>query len=167
MNFDTIDKLPLHPLVVHAPIVIIPIVTIAIIITSFKPEWHKRFSIPVVSLTAIAFVASYLANESGEYLEERVKETALVHEHIEMAESFLTISFLLTAIVALWAAYPYLVNKITFLKNSEKTIRIIICVATIAFSVFASYQVYQVGHSGARSVWNDTPKTEQGLRSLN
>ena len=66
MNFETIDKLPLHPLVVHAPIVLIPLVTIATIITSFKPEWHKAFAIPVGVLTFASLVTSYLAKESGE-----------------------------------------------------------------------------------------------------
>lgn len=156
MNFETIDKLPLHPLVVHAPIVLIPLVTIAIIITSFKPEWHKAFAIPVGVLTFASLVTSYLAKESGEFLEEKVRESQLLEEHAELGDAFFIIALIFTIIVVAWCLYPFAVEKIAFLKDKGKAIRVTLCVITIAFSIYASYDVYRVGHSGARSVWHDT-----------
>ena len=165
MNFDKIDNIPLHPLVVHAPVVIIPIVMVGILITSFKMEWHKRFSIPLGLLTFIALVASYLAKESGEYLEEHVRETRLMEEHAEMGDAFFSISLIMAVLVAIWCAYPFILNRVSLLKDKAKFARIALSAVTILFCVYATFAVYQVGHSGAKSVWDKSKVSEQNNES--
>lgn len=160
MNFDTIDNLPLHPLVVHATIVLIPLVTLGVLIASIKPSWHKNFSIPIFLIAGVALVTAKLSEESGQYLEERVKESKYLEDHIELGQRFFVIAFLLMIFITLWSAYPFVKDGIAFLKDKDKVTRISLSVIAVAFALYSSFAVYEVGHSGAKSVWHDTPTTE-------
>ena len=95
MNLDNVDGIPTHPLVVHAAIVLVPLVLVCLIIFSFKKKWHSTFAIPTVVLAFGALVTSWLAEESGGSLEERVQESSLSEKHAELGENFVMIAFLL------------------------------------------------------------------------
>ena len=87
MEINDLFGLPAHPLLVHIPVVLIPLATIGSLFVAIKPEWRRRYAIPVAALAAVGAVAVFLAAQSGESLEERVKENDLVEEHAEAGES--------------------------------------------------------------------------------
>ena len=89
---------PLHPAVVHFPIVlvaILPVAAIAALILIRRGEAHSKAWTPMV-LVALALLGSaWVAVRTGEGEEERVEEVvaeSAIHEHEEAAEVFLPLT---------------------------------------------------------------------------
>ena len=89
MSIDNLFGLPAHPLVVHAAVVLLPIAAIATVVVAAVPRWRRPYALLAFGVSLAAAGAIWLAQESGESLEERVTETALVERHTELAEQVL------------------------------------------------------------------------------
>lgn len=162
MNLDNVNGIPTHPLVVHAAIVLVPLVFICLIAFSFKKKWYITYSIPTLVLAFAAFVASWLAEESGGRFEERVRESNLVEKHAELGESFVNIALLLFIVVAVWAYFAWRLRKNDSPSKNQNYLNMAISVVVIVIAGFATFSIYEVGHSGAKSVWHDTPAARSG-----
>jgi uncharacterized membrane protein len=162
MNLDNVNGVPTHPLVVHAAIVLVPLVLACLIVFSFKKKWHSTFAIPTLVLAFGGLVASWLAEESGGSLEERIKETNLVEEHAELGENFVIIAFILFIFVAIWAFIGWRNRNKTEISKNDLYIRIAVSIVAILIAGYASFAIYEVGHSGAKSVWENTPAVGSG-----
>ncbi|MFN8015025.1 MAG: DUF2231 domain-containing protein [Acidimicrobiia bacterium] len=167
MNLNNFGGIPAHPLLVHIPVVLVPLVLITVLIASLKPSWHKTFAIPTAALSVVVFIGSYFAKESGEHLEELLDEKeSLLEKHINYGDKFMLIALVLLLVVVIWSLYgKYFKSSAQKIFNSN-VIRIIVCVVAVLYLAFASYFVYLTGHSGAKSVWNETSteKTSGGER---
>ncbi len=136
---------PLHPALVHFPIVfavLLPIVAIAVL-------WALRIGVVrtqawglVVALASALTVASWLAVQSGEQQEERVEEvvaeTAL-ETHEEAAELFLLLTWAVLVSTAAGIA-PGVVG------SSARVISVVVALVVLAAG-------WQVGHSGGELVY--------------
>lgn len=162
MNLDNVNGIPTHPLVVHAAIVLVPLVLICLIVCSFKKKWHSAYAIPTLVLAFGALATSWLAEESGGSLEERVKESSLSEKHAELGENFVTIAFILFVVVAIWAFFAWKNRNVEESSKNQSYIRIAISIIAILIAGYATYSIYEVGHSGAKSVWNNTPAVGSG-----
>jgi len=138
---------PLHPAIVHFPIVF----TILLPIVALAALWAIRRGVPptrawaVPLLTAAALsLSAWVAVQTGESDEERAEDVAgeqVLHTHEEAAERFLLLS---GGLVVLMAA--------GLLRGSPgKAARVIASTASVALILAA----YQVGHSGGRVVFGD------------
>src|SRR3954447_19141987 len=87
--FDTVFGLPVHPLVVHATVVIVPSAALAVALAALWPRFRVWAGYLPIGLAAAAVVLVPITTSSGEYLQSRVLDTALVQEHIQMAEGLL------------------------------------------------------------------------------
>jgi uncharacterized membrane protein len=89
---------PLHPAVVHFPIVLVFLVPIAAVLAVWAirrgADTRRTWAIPLVLATALA-LSAFVALRTGEAEEDRVEavvpETA-IHAHEEAAERFLVLS---------------------------------------------------------------------------
>ena len=153
MEIDTLFGLPAHPLVVHAAVVLLPIAAIGLIVVAAIPRARKLYAPIVLGLALAATVAVGLAQQSGESLEDDVKETELVEEHAEQGETVLPWAIAVTVMSALVAAEPYVRNR--FDKPSPRVVTAVLVGASLIVGLGATYTVIDVGHSGAKSVWND------------
>jgi hypothetical protein len=155
MEIDELFGLPAHPLVVHAAVVLLPIAALATILTALLPRARRGYAIIafVVALTATTAVG--LAQGSGESLEERVDETALVEEHTEQGETVLPWAIALTATAAAVAAAAVLHRRYPQLSAGRVTA--VLAIAAIVTGVGATWTVVEVGHSGATATWDDLP----------
>lgn len=139
------SSLPLHPLVVHFPVVfavLAPIVSIAALVAI------KRGSRPLVAwgittaLVAALSVSSWVALETGEQQEDSVEAVvpdAALDTHEEAAERFLSLSLILLGVTAAG-----------FLPRRAGTAARL--VATVGSLVMVAAG-YQVGHSGGSLVY--------------
>jgi uncharacterized membrane protein len=136
---------PLHPAVVHFPIVfvvLLPIVAIAAIVIITRGGSVKSSWLPVVALSAALVASSWLAVETGEQEEDTVEqvvaETA-IHEHEERAELFFPLSLagLLVISTGLLGGRPGKVMR----------------GASVALALGLTYAGYQVGHTGGELVY--------------
>lgn len=162
MNLDNISGLPTHPLVVHLPIVLVPLTLICVLVFSFRKKWHVHYAIPVAILSFVALVGSYLAQDSGESLEHRIPKSSLLEKHTQLGDQFFTIALLMFFVVLIWAFVGWYFRNKSDDETKYRYIRIGVCVLAIAVVGYASFAVYQVGHSGAKSVWHNTPAVRQG-----
>ena len=98
--------IPLHPLVVHFPVVLavlLPIsVLVALLLIRKGATARRVWSLPVAIAAALA-VSAWVATETGESQEDRVERVVArgaLHGHEEAAERFLVLSGVLVLVAA-------------------------------------------------------------------
>ncbi len=153
MEIDSLFGLPAHPLIVHAAVVLLPIAAIALIVVAAIPRARKPYAPIVLGLALVATIAVGLAQQSGESLKGDVKETELVEEHAEQGETVLPWAIALTVVSALVAAEPYARKR--FDKLSPRVVTAVLVGASLIVGIGATVTVIDVGHSGAKSVWDN------------
>jgi hypothetical protein len=139
--------LPLHPLIVHFPVVLVVLLPISVVVALWairKGATPRRAWTVPVAVAAALVVSSYVATETGEQQEDRVErvvsENAL-HEHEEAAERFLVLSGVLLLVAAAGLA-PRTIGRAARLVTAAGALGLIAAGA-------------QVGHSGALLVYRD------------
>ena len=138
---------PLHPAIVHFPIVF----TILLPLAAFAALWAIRrgmrparaWAIPVVIAGALS-LSAWVAVQTGEADEDRAEDIVgkqAMHNHEEAAERFLLLSggVALLMVTGLLRGVP------------GKAGRVVASTAALALVLAA----YQVGHSGGRVVFGD------------
>ena len=153
---DTVNGLPVHPLVVHAVVVLLPLAALGVIALAVRPSWRGRFGLLVVLVAALATAAIPLATDSGESLERRVGDPG---RHAELGDTVLwfALPLLAVAVALFWlhrrAARP------TGEPGSSRpgALGVVVALLAVLIGVANLVQVYRVGESGAKAVWSDTP----------
>lgn len=136
---------PLHPFVVHAPIVLgvlLPIVAIGALVAirsgiALRPAWAV-----VVTLSAALALSAFVAVRSGQEDEEIVEEVVsgrVLHEHEEAGERYLWLSGAVLALAALGLAPGMLGRGSRY--------------ATVAGGVLLVAAAVNVGHLGGQLVY--------------
>ena len=162
--FDQIGDMPLHPLVIHVPVLGIPLALLLTLLFAFPRtrEW-ARWPLLVTILGATA--ATWVAEQSGEALQARLGITGgnpvgdLVDRHSALASQLFYIMLGFSAITLL---NVFLVRTAQAADGTRKDgkpaapVRILLVVAMAAVGVVAFIWVARVGDLGARAVWNPT-----------
>ncbi|MFD1661664.1 DUF2231 domain-containing protein [Streptomyces caeni] len=175
MSVGLINGLPGHPLFVHGAVVLVPLTALALVLCAVWPAMARRLGwmLPVLGLVALALVV--LTTESGEWLEERVKETPLVEAHAEMGEGLTpwVIALVVLAVVVWWLGRAARRRpdgedavgsptgggptggraSTTARMAASVPVRVVVLVLALVVSVGAVVQAYRIGDSGAKAVW--------------
>lgn len=139
--------MPLHPLVVHFPIVLAFLLPISIfgalwaIRKGAKPR--RAWSVPVAVAAALA-LSTFAAVQTGEAEEDRVERVVAdgaIHGHEESAERFLVLSGALL-LVAVGGLLPRTVGRAARVVTAAGAVGLIAAAA-------------QVGHSGGTLVYRE------------
>ncbi|MGI5239863.1 DUF2231 domain-containing protein [Dactylosporangium sp. CA-139066] len=143
---DTINGLPLHPLVVHAVVVLLPLATLGVIAIAVRPAWRARFGPVVIGLAALATVAIPIATSTGDQLAERV---GLPHDHAELGDSliYFAVPLLAAAVALVW------LERRRAAGSSRPVTHTVVAVLAVAVALASLVQVIRVGDSGAQAVW--------------
>jgi uncharacterized membrane protein len=149
--FDTINGLPLHPLVVHAIVVLLPLATLGTIAIVVRPSWRTTYGPLVVGAALVATVLLPVATSSGENLEERVGSPG---QHAELGEQLIWFALALLVTSAALVGLELLRARGKTLASS-RVITTCAAVAVVA-ALACSWQVYRVGDSGAKAAWGQT-----------
>ncbi|MEV0004730.1 DUF2231 domain-containing protein [Micromonospora sp. NPDC050980] len=153
---DSVNGLPLHPLVVHAVVVLLPLAALGVAALAVRPVWRGRFGWLVVLVSALATAAIPLATESGESLERRVGDPG---RHAELGDQLI------------WFAVPLLVAAAALVwlhrradrpagdqpKAGPSALGVVVAVLAMVVAAANLVQVFRVGDSGAKAVWGDVP----------
>jgi len=137
-----IDKLPAHPLIVHAVVVLLPLISIILAIGIFKKTQLQKAHIPLIFVLALLNVAVLAAKSSGDSLAAAV---GLPEFHAEWGNNLVPLAM---ALLATFIIYSYF----TFYKQI-KSISKVISGLILILAVGTTWMTYIVGHSGAQSVW--------------
>lgn len=152
--FDTIAGLPLHPLVVHATEVIVPVAAIVVTVAALWPRFRRYAGYLPLALALASLVLVPLSTQSGEALEKRVGESALIETHANLAEGLLPWVFGLVVVAAglLWwnrnereGATP----------RAPRWVAMGLAVAAVLATTGTTVQAIRIGHSGATAVWSE------------
>lgn len=170
MEINQILGLPAHPLLVHGVVALIPLCAVGVILTALWPAARDRLAVPVLVLTASSVALVPFVTESGEWLEERVRETALVERHAELGDAFLPFAIALLVGAAAVAALHWVERRGKSDGKAARAARgraegvdrryaprwlvVVVIVVALTTSTAAAYETYLVGHSGAKSVWS-------------
>ena len=151
--FDTVMGLPLHPLVVHATEVIVPSAALVVVLAALWPLFRRWARFLPLGLAAVALVLVPVSTESGEALKERVKETALIQTHADLAEGLApwVFALFLIAAVLLWWNWN---ERATAAPRAPRWVALVLAVAAVLASAGTVVQAVRIGHSGATAVWS-------------
>lgn len=151
--FDLVNGLPLHPLVVHAVVVLIPLVLVAVFLMLIRRRWRRTLGWWVVLLALVVVPLSWVAEESGEALADRVGDPEV---HAELGETMPLVSAILFLAVLLFIGVDRLVDRGS-VDSGSRTSGWVVVVGVLALVVAAAatVQVFRVGESGAAAVWED------------
>ncbi|NJQ15503.1 DUF2231 domain-containing protein [Streptomyces bohaiensis] len=163
MGPTTFNGIPAHPLIVHAVVVLVPLAALMLVLCAAWPSVMRRMglALPVLSLAALVTVP--LATDAGEWLEERVQESAALERHTEMGENLLPWAVaLFVGSALLWLLYrrPWRRGGTGAQHEGEDTaavpgvaLRVAAVVLAVLVATGAVVETYRIGDSGAKAVW--------------
>lgn len=167
---DTINGLPVHPLVVHAVVVLLPLAALGVIALAVRPAWRHRYGVLVIAVAALATMSIPLATDSGENLEARVGRPG---QHAELGDSLIWFAIpLLAAAVALFWLERRAARTVTGPADGPVAgptqrdvpgagrpgaVTVVVAVLAVLIAGANLVQIYRVGDSGARAAWGNTP----------
>lgn len=153
--FETFGDMPLHPLVIHAPVVAIPL-SLLLVILFIVPLTRRWARWPLAVVVVGASAATFVAKESGEGLQRLLAITPgnpvgdLIAIHSKLATQLAVVMVIFTVIA--------LLNVFALTKVSG-TVGLVFIVLLLAAGSVALIWVIRVGDLGARAVWNPTGAT--------
>jgi uncharacterized membrane protein len=156
VEIDNLFGIPAHPLLVHFPLLLIPLAALSALAAVTVQRHRRRLAWFASGVTFIALVSVQFALGSGEALEHRVKKTDLVRRHAAMGDSVRLYAILLLMALLVLAMLPqssWTAARAQRRRVAVATTSLVVVVAAVANIV----AIVRVGHSGAKSVWNETP----------
>jgi hypothetical protein len=140
-------------LIVHAAVVLLPIAALATVAAAAIPRWRRSYAPLALIVSLAAAVAIWLAQESGESLEERVTETVLVQRHADLAEQLLPWAIAVVVVAAAITVADRLGPQLAQVHKRALTVSLV-ALALIA-GTGSTWTVVRVGHSGATATWHE------------
>ncbi|MEW6470887.1 MAG: DUF2231 domain-containing protein [Actinomycetota bacterium] len=167
MEISKVFGLPAHPLFVHVPVVLVPLAAVGAVLLAVRPAWRIRFGALVAIAAGVGLAGIQLAIGSGEALEERVRESAALERHEELAgitRLSVLLFFLAVTAFVLFDRYrqrrAVLAGPGTPAATCRSPLLAALTVITVAMSVFATTAVVQAGHTGAEATWERTSQEQ-------
>ncbi|MDG6105937.1 hypothetical protein Daura_18005 [Dactylosporangium aurantiacum] len=147
----TFNGLPLHPLVVHAVVVLLPLAVLGVTALAVRPALADRFGSLIVGVAALATVSIPVATSTGEDLEHRVGDPG-AHAHLGDTLIWFAIPLLAVAVALVWTR-----RRARTGPAGRGALGVTLSVLALVVAAANLVQVYRVGDSGARAVWDRTP----------
>ena len=154
---ETVDGIPLHPLIVHGAVVLAPLAALGVIVLSLVPRWRERYGVLVLITAIVATVNVQLAKMTGENLKENFGEVPKIETHADLGEQMLwfTLPLLVAAIIVWWLG-----SRSAKERPVSRGLTIVLSVLCIVAASAALFQVVRVGHSGSDAVWSGVVSTD-------
>ena len=141
--------LPLHPLVVHAPVVLIPLSAIALVLLIFVRKWRPHYAWLAVAGLVVGTLGAVVAVLTGNAFAETI---GLPARHATLGTILVWTAAALSVSAIVW----WLLQHQERDKEQESRIvwassivTVVLVVATLIFTVLT-------GHSGAEAAWGGT-----------
>lgn len=163
LALDNLFGLPAHPLIVHLPVFLVPITAAGAVWCAVSPTWRAKIGWVVVGLAFVSLLGVQLALSSGESLQERVKEGPLVEQHAELADAMRPLEAGVLVFLGGMMVLDHRRRRQGETATASWVRPTIVGLAALSAVTGAAsaVQVVRVGHSGAKSVWHETPTAER------
>ena len=152
-----VNGLPIHPLIVHIPVVMVPLSLVGIVAVLIRPAW-RHWMIPLVTIVlGASVVAIQLAVGSGRELQSTLGTSRFIkrHEHLALqARPMVFVFFLLVA--AAWYLDRHGAQDGQAdgggASTQARLAKVALPLALVA-GIFATTWVARTGEAGAKATW--------------
>jgi len=161
IELTSISGIPLHPLIVHIPVMMVPLAFIGAVLALVRPAW-RSWALPLVAVfSAISLAGVQLAMQSGEGLEEILdEESALIERHSQLAEQARPMVFAFFVFAVAAAVIYHLIARADRSDEPDggrvplmrKALVPVMALSVLTGALSLAW-VYRTGHTGAESVW--------------
>jgi len=148
--FDTINGIPLHPLVVHGVVVLLPLAALGTIAIALRPAWRRTYGNLVLAVTAIATVLVFVAIQAGEEFEKGLKID--LKRHQDLGEQLLWFALVLLVLVTALVVLDRREAASADGGSGSVGLKVVAVLAILA-ALATTGQTFLVGDSGARKAW--------------
>lgn len=142
--------LPLHPIVVHLPVVLIPVSSIMLILAVAIRRLREHLAPVSVVLCAIGAIGAALAMLTGEQLTDQVGPRP---DHERWALPTVLSAAALTLVSLTWAITWWRQDRV---RQKGTVVPRLLGVGTVIMGLTATVFTVLAGHSGAEEVWGYT-----------
>ncbi len=162
--FDQINGMPLHPLLIHAPVLGIPLAFLLAGLFAF-PRTRAWARWPLAVTVVGATAATFAAKESGEALAARMGIQPgnpvgdLIHQHEVLADQlfYIMLGYAVIALLTVFLVTPRVAvpgDPASVKRSSRGPLGVVLLVLLLTVGAVATVWVIRVGDIGARAVWN-------------
>ncbi|HEY3034650.1 MAG TPA: DUF2231 domain-containing protein [Streptosporangiaceae bacterium] len=153
--------IPVHPLLVHAPVVFVPLLAVLAVAYGFLPfvRPHTRW---VVGLLAVATpIAALLAKLSGDAFFARLQSRHRVtpayfpkieaHRHFGTMTVYATVALAVLTLALVYYVAPRVAGHVA--GGSRRPLSVVLAVLSLVAAGVSVYYVIRAGDAGAKLVW--------------
>jgi hypothetical protein len=162
--FDQINGMPLHPLIIHAPVLGIPLAFLLAGLFAF-PRTRAWARWPLVITVLGATAATFAARESGQALSARLPLPAdspvltLIRQHEALADQlfYIMLGYAVIAVATVLLVTPRVAvpgDPGSVKRSSRGPLGVVLLGLLLVVGIVALVWVARVGDLGARAVWN-------------
>jgi uncharacterized membrane protein len=164
VDIGKIFGLPAHPLFVHIPVVLIPLAGAGGIWIALSSKWRAKIGWIVVALAGVGLVGSWLAIQSGRTFYAALNDQSqLLEQHTDLGNTFLWFALALFISILALVLWDRVQARKAVQQGGEPDrkamsrtpIAMVLSVLVIAATLAAGFQIYRIGESGAKSVWQE------------
>lgn len=141
--FDTFLGLPLHPLLVHVPVVLLPLAAVAVLLLVARPRWRRAHAVPTLAVLTLGALGTVGALLSGRRFAARV---GLPGDHERLGTALLWVSLLYLALAGAWLLWT---RKAQTPSPGQQVGAIAVALCSLLVIVLTAL----TGHSGASAAW--------------
>jgi uncharacterized membrane protein len=155
--------LPMHPLLVHVPVVIVPLAALGVVAIAVRPKLMATFGLVVAGLAFVGFVGAVLAAHTGESLLDSYRRagttiTPTLQNHVDLGNGARLISAVFFLFTALWVGFAWWRARVgeeqaTVRSKKPKLVAVVLLVLAVASGIGATTSMVVTGHEGAQSHW--------------
>lgn len=135
----------------------LPLAALAMVALVFVPALKRHYLLPTLVALLVAAGSAFVAEQSGEALQNRVGSP---EEHAELGENVVPLSLGLLVVSVIWAYAPTIMSRWPkFLQRVLELGIVVLAGASIVFTVLA-------GHSGVTASWENRIGTDASAPAL-
>lgn len=158
---DSFFGLPAHPLIVHATVVVVPAAAISVLVATLWPRFRDWAGWLPAALGLSALILAPLSTSSGEGLEHVTGSSSLVNEHAELGEMLVwwVLPLAILSAAAWWLHHRPSTAVPSWGHWLVRAGSVVVAVGTLVM-------VALIGHSGAKSAWDDVAAGDAAPSSI-
>jgi hypothetical protein len=161
----TVNGLPAHILLVHAIVVLLPLSALLLVLTAFWPATRARLAAPNAILSVLVVVLVPITTSAGEWLERRIPQSTLLHDHTELGDSaiFYAIPIAVLALIVWWRDREARATsgRRAWLAPLSTPVTGVIAVLALVLGAAGVYGIYRIGDSGSKAAWTGSSSTTE------
>jgi len=157
---ESIGELPSHPLFVHAPVVLTPLLAVFALALLIRPAWRRQVGLALPIVSAAVVVATWLAKESGEELEELLGDFA---PNTDKHQSLAITALIMLLVLTVTSAAMVVADRWASANGPSlaSTAAPVLLGLSLVVAGLATIWMFRTGHEGARLVWKGTVQSMQ------